>query len=324
MDGLNSVALAPVLVTPMRIAVLLGGDSAERAVSLDSGNAVATALRARGHKITLVDPSSQSLETFNWSQVDVAFLALHGTFGEDGTAQAILEESQVAFTGSDSVASRLAFSKSAAKERFLLRQVNTPNYLLIHASDPSDQIQLSARNLGFPLVAKPDGQGSSIGVSIIANESQLAEGIAGCFEHQPFGLLEKAITGPEWTVGVIDTDPLPPICIGTNRSFYDYEAKYNADDTQYEFDIADELKNRLQATAISACQALGTTGVARVDIMLDQDEVPWVLEVNTIPGMTSHSLIPKAAAEIDLDMGQLCELIIDRTLKASRRMRHAS
>lgn len=319
MDGLQPVAIAP-----LRVAVLLGGDSAERAVSLDSGQAVAEALRAKNHRVTLVDPATQPLEDFAWSTVDVAFLALHGTFGEDGQAQAILECARVPFTGSGSDASRLAFSKSAAKERFALHQIATPNYLLIHETDSLEQIERAASQLQFPLVAKPDAQGSSIGVSIINNAAELDAGIKCCFEHQGFGLLEQAITGPEWTVGVIDSDPLPPICIGTNRVFYDYEAKYNADDTQYQFEAAPELKARLQETAIQACQVLGTQGVARVDIMLDKHQQPFVLEVNTIPGMTSHSLIPKAAAEIGLDMSQLCELLIDRAQQATRTLRHAS
>jgi D-alanine-D-alanine ligase len=319
MDGLKPVALAP-----LRAAVLLGGTSAEREVSLQSGAGVATALEDRGHRITRVDPAEQPLENVDWSQVDVAFFALHGTFGEDGTAQAILENAGVPFTGSGSESSRLAFSKSAAKERFALRGIQTPNYLLIHENDSKEQILGSARRLGFPLVAKPDGQGSSIGVSIINGESELNDAVECCFEHQSFGLLEQAIVGPEWTVGVLDSDPLPPIRIGTNRVFYDYEAKYNADDTQYEFDVADDLKIRLQNVARDACRALGTNGVARVDIMLDDHDDAWVLEVNTIPGMTSHSLIPKAAAMIGLDMGQLCELIIERSLSGVARMRHAS
>lgn len=319
MDGTTHVSLSP-----KRIAVLLGGTSAERAVSLISGDAVATALAGRGHKVTRVDPADQPLDKVDWSQIDVAFFALHGTFGEDGTAQAILEDLGVVFTGSDSHASRLAFSKSAAKERFALQGVATPDYLLIHETDSLAHIQATAQSLGYPLVCKPDAQGSSIGVSIVRDELQLADAVAACFEHQNFGLLETAITGPEWTVGVIDSEPLPPICIGTSRVFYDYNAKYNDDNTQYGFDAPDELKSRLQDIAVAACQALGTSGVARVDIMLDEIEQPWVLEVNTIPGMTGHSLIPKAAARIGMDMGHLCDLIIARSLAVGSRLRHAS
>jgi D-alanine-D-alanine ligase len=319
MDGIKPIALSP-----LRIAVLLGGTSAERAVSLNSGEAVSVALESRGHLVTRLDPAEKPLDKFDWSQVDVAFIALHGTFGEDGDAQAIFEAAAIPFTGSDSIASRLAFSKSAAKERFVLQEVATPKYLLIHETDSLAKIQSSAGQLGFPLVAKPDAQGSSIGVTMIDSEADLATGVECCFQHQQFGLLERAIVGPEWTVGVIDDNPLPPICIGTDRVFYDYEAKYNADDTRYEFEIETTLKLRLQEIAVKACQVLGTRGVARVDIMLDEQQQPWVLEVNTIPGMTDHSLIPKAAQAIGLDMGQLCELLVDRALNTTRRLRHAS
>lgn len=303
-------------LNPLRVAVLSGGNSAERSISLKSGTAVATALSAQGHQVTLIDPADTPLDTCDWSSVDVAFLALHGTFGEDGGAQQILEARNVVFTGSDSEASKLAFSKSAAKERFTLSGISTPDYALVHQDDPPARVIERAAAIGYPLVVKPDCQGSSLGVVIVEDESGLADAVRQSFALDTFCLLERAIVGTEWTLGVIDDQPLPLIRIGTKHQFFDFEAKYNDDDTEYLFDesISDEFRNQLTKIGIEACRTLGTQGVARVDIMVDESGQPWVLEVNTIPGLTDHSLVPKAAANIGLDMGQVCEVVIERAI----------
>jgi D-alanine-D-alanine ligase len=323
MDG-----LPPVSLSPLRIAVLAGGDSAEREVSLKSGACVVEALRQRGHAVTAIDPAETPLEDVDWSRFDVAFLALHGTFGEDGGVQSLLEKHGVAFTGSGSEASRLAFSKSAAKERFRIAQVPTPEYILIHETDPRERIMEQSAHIGFPQVVKPNAQGSSIGVTMVRTPEQLEAALKLCFEFDSFGIIEREIIGSEWTLGVIDNEPLPLIHIATHRGFFDYHAKYEDDATQYLFepDLDPALEQKLTETGLRACRALGTSGVARVDIMLDEAGQPWVLEVNTIPGMTDHSLVPKAAARIGLDMGQLCEVIIHRLLQERdrARMRHAS
>lgn len=322
MDGISHTPL-----NPLRIAVLCGGDSAERSISLQSGAAVAAALAAQGHEVITIDPAETSLNEYDWTGIDVAFLALHGTFGEDGGVQQILEGHSVVFTGSDSEASTLAFSKSAAKERFTLSGISTPEYALFHKDDPPARITEQAATIGYPLVVKPDRQGSSLGVVIVENESQLADAVAQSFALDSFCLLERAIIGSEWTLGVIDDDPLPLIRIGTAHQFFDFEAKYSDDATEYHFDetIDPALRNRLTTIGLDACRALGTKGIARVDIMLDDAGQPWILEVNTIPGMTDHSLVPKAAANIGLDMGQFCEVVIERALRiGQRRLRRAS
>jgi D-alanine-D-alanine ligase len=314
-------------LNPLRVAVLSGGDSAERSISLKSGAAVAEALAARGHEVIPIDPVETSLDTYEWSRVDVAFLALHGTFGEDGGVQKILEAQSVVFTGSDSEASKLAFSKSAAKERFKISGVSTPEYALVERDDPPARVVEQAAAVGYPLVVKPDSQGSSIGVVIVEDESGLAAAVAQSFALDNFCLLERAIVGAEWTLGVIDDQPLPLIRIGTDHQFFDFEAKYNDDDTEYHFDesISDEFRNQLTEIGIEACRTLGTHGVARVDIMVDESGQPWILEVNTIPGLTDHSLVPKAAAKIGLDMDQFCEVVIERALKVGKReLRRAS
>lgn len=322
MDGLQHSPLAP-----MRIAVLAGGESAEREISLKSGEAVARRLVAQGHTVVMVDPAESPLEQFDWSKVDVAFLALHGPFGEDGQAQEILEHLQVVYTGSDSESSRLAFSKSAAKERFIASGVPTPAYAIIHETDSYDHVAAAAREIGYPLVLKPDAQGSSLGVVPVTAESELAQAVDKCLSLGGFGLIEKAISGSEWTLGVIDDEPLPLIRIGTDHEFFDFHAKYQDDATKYHFDegLAPELERRLVQVGCDACQSVATRGVARVDIMLDDEGTPWVLEVNTIPGMTDHSLVPKAAARIGLDMGQLCDLLIARAIAMGPRcLRRAS
>lgn len=322
MDGILHTPL-----NPLRVAVLSGGNSAERSISLKSGAAVATALSAQGHQVTSIDPAETSLDAYDWSSVDVAFLALHGTFGEDGGVQKILEAHNVVFTGSDSEASKLAFSKSAAKERFTLSGIRTPNYALVHKDDAASRIAEQAASIGYPLVVKPDSQGSSLGVVIVEDESALSTAVAQSFALDNFCVLEQAIVGTEWTLGVIDDEPLPLIRIGTRHQFFDFEAKYNDDDTEYLFDesISDKFRNQLTEIGIKACRNLGTKGVARVDIMVDESGQPWILEVNTIPGLTDHSLVPKAAANIGLDMPQFCEVVLERAMTtAERNLRRAS
>lgn len=293
----------------LRVAVLAGGDSAERPVSLESGAAVAKALQQRGHRVTQTDTATLSVDRVDWSDYDVAFLALHGAFGEDGQVQALLEERGVPYTGSDAAASRLAFSKSASKERFAQHGVPTLPYVLFHESDGRERLRHAAATLGYPLIVKPNTQGSSLGVSIVHQEIELDAALAECFRYDLFGILEPYVSGTEWTVGLIDEIVLPPIQITTPRAFYDYQAKYVDDTTRYLFD-ADLPASVLAQITDAGCRAgaaIGTSGIARVDLMLDRQQSPWVLEVNTIPGFTSHSLIPKAAARIGIDFADLCE-----------------
>ncbi|MDA0589648.1 MAG: D-alanine--D-alanine ligase [Planctomycetota bacterium] len=320
--------LKPVTLSPLRVAVLLGGESAERKISLQSGRAVAEAISCQGHTVVSIDPAETDLATADWSGIDVAFLALHGTFGEDGGVQEILERLRVPFTGSDSVASRLAFSKVAAKKCFAEHGVPTPDAFLFSQTDSPGRIETWATDLGLPVVVKPDAQGSSIGVTIVREASQLADAVEQCLAVSETGLIEKAIEGSEWTLGVIDDVPLPLIQIRTDRSFFDFTAKYEDDGTGYHFDaeIDDATRSRIETAGLAACRALGTTGIARADVMLDADGHPWVLEVNTIPGMTDHSLVPKAAERIGLSLGELCDIVISRTLAQDkqRKLRDAS
>lgn len=310
-----------VQLDPLRIAVLLGGDSAEREISLQSGSAVAAALKQQGHTVTPIDPAEVDLESYDWSGIDVAFIALHGTFGEDGGVQTLLEQLAVPFTGSGAEASRLAFSKSAAKERFNQAGVSSPDYALVHSADSREQIAQHAATIGYPLVVKPDAQGSSIGVTIVEAAEQLDAALADSFALGDFTLIERAVFGTEWTLGVINNQPLPLIRIGTGREFFDYKAKYQDDATDYCLDpdeSADTLE-RLTQTGLAACRCLRTTEFARVDMLLDDNSQPWVLEVNTIPGMTDHSLVPKSAGRAGLTMGELCDLIVQQAMQDAAR-----
>jgi D-alanine-D-alanine ligase len=305
----------------LRVAVLFGGLSAEREVSLKSGAAVSAALAAAGHSVVEIDPAKVDLARYEWTGIEVAFIALHGRFGEDGTVQQLLEEAGIPYTGSDVATSRLAISKSATKERFLQAGVRTAPYTLIHESDPAHHITQHALALGFPLVVKPDTEGSSLGVTIVPSPDLLPVALSRCFQYDPFGLLETWIEGSEWTAGFLDERALPLIRIETDRPFFDFEAKYEDDGTRYQFDgrLPDDVAVQLAQTAADARRAVGTRGIARVDLMLDADDRAWVLEVNTVPGLTDHSLVPKAAANAGIDFTELCERCLQSALAHSRR-----
>ncbi|MFN0198686.1 MAG: D-alanine--D-alanine ligase [Planctomycetaceae bacterium] len=304
---------------PYRVAVLAGGLSAEREISLKSGASVVRALTVRGHRAQLVDPRDVDLTQFPWQTVDIAFLALHGTFGEDGHVQRQLAELGVRFTGSDADASQLAMSKSAAKERFHQYHVPTPTSVLVHQADDFEHVRRLAERIGYPLFVKPDAQGSSLGVTQVRSPDQLAAALALCFQFDTFALLEAAIQGTEWTVGMLDREPLPLIEIRTPREFFDYHAKYEDDATEYlfEFSIPTSVVQAINKAAVTACEAISTSGLVRVDLRLDRRNDPWVLEINTIPGLTDHSLIPKAAARVGMSLGQLCERTIILALSAA-------
>jgi D-alanine-D-alanine ligase len=302
-----------------RIAVLCGGDSDERAISHESGRCVAEALQERGHEVTLVDPAVTPPEAALFRDIDVAFLTLHGRNGEDGTIQGVLDRMGVVFTGSGAEASRLAFSKSASKERFFQCGVPTPPYVLVHESDGARRCCELADRVGFPLVVKPDSQGSSLGVSIVHSSEMLPAALRHCFRYDSFALFERAVEGTEWTLPLFDDDPLPLIQIATPREFFDFTAKYEDPATEYRFEFAESRAavSSLIDAGCRAARAVGTKGLARVDLRLDGEGRAWVLEVNTIPGLTEHSLLPKAARHAGLSLGELCERSLERALIAA-------
>lgn len=302
-----------------RVLVLAGGVSSEREISLQSGQNVSEALTAAGHHVEILDPADRSLEAYDFSSFGVVFIALHGEFGEDGQVQALLESRGIPYTGSDSVASRIGLSKSASKERFLLAGIPTPEYALIHKSDRTERLHGIAREIGYPLVVKPNAQGSSLGVSVIHHPSELPLALARCFELEDFGLIEQYIPGEEWTVGLIDRTLFPPMRIETANQFFDYAAKYTDAQTRHNLnpDVSAEFLERIGDLAQQAVAAVGTRGLVRVDFRVDAQGRPWVLEINTIPGLTSHSLVPLAAAEIGWNMAELCDRAIESALAAT-------
>lgn len=304
------------LSSSLHVAVLFGGDSAEREISLMSGRAVAQALSSRGFQITMMDPAEMDLDLVEWSVFDAAFIALHGRYGEDGEIQKLLDRQGIPYTSSSAEVCSLTFSKSATKERLIQAGVPTPPYVLIHETDDAARIQAHARLLGFPLVVKPDTQGSSLGVSIVETPEDLPAALARCFHLDSFGLLERFIPGTEWTAGFMNRQQLPLIQIRTPRGFYDYRAKYEDHQTDYcfDFEVTSDVVRRIEHASQQAVACLGTTGLARLDLRVDQFDNPWVLEINTVPGFTDHSLVPKAAARIGIDFPSLCERIVRTSL----------
>ena len=293
-----------------RVAVMYGGDSSEREVSLDTGAAVLRALRARGIDAHGWDPAERDLGEFETAGFDRVWIALHGPGGEDGALQGALQWFGIPYTGSGVLASALAMDKVRSKKLFRATAINTPDYFVISSTGDA---RLAAEELGFPMVIKPVGQGSSVGMSKVFEESELGSAVELALEFGSLALAEKCIVGAESTVAVLQGQALPSIRIETPRVFYDYRAKYESDNTRYHCPGTDdaELEQRLHDMAIGAFAALGCTGWGRVDFMIGGDGMPQVLEVNTVPGMTSHSLVPMAAKVAGIDFEELCWRVLE-------------
>ena len=292
-----------------RIIVLLGGGSSEREISLRSGRAVTCALASLGYAVRPLDPLEESVERFRWQLGDFAFIALHGRFGEDGQVQKILERRGIPYTGSGPAASRLAFSKSAAKVEFRNHGISTPRGLVVQASRSREELRSLAESVGFPLVVKPDQEGSSLGVSFVAAADGVIAACERAFSFGPVVLIEQAIVGTEWTVGLLDDRPLPPLKVTVPGQIFDFDDKYGRETTGYDFDggVTSGERDRIAALAARAAGSLGAVGLSRVDIRVDRSGQPFVLEVNTVPGLTDHSLVPKAAERAGWTLGTLCE-----------------
>jgi D-alanine-D-alanine ligase len=294
----------------LHITVLLGGPSAEREVSLRSGEGVARALRSLGHHVSEVDPQAG---TFALPQpTDVVFLALHGTYGEDGTVQEQLEKLGVPYTGCDAGASRLAFDKLLTKQRCEAAGIPTAKYLVVDS--PKTPWPLGWQP---PLVIKPVCQGSSVGLQFVERVADWNAALREAFRFDSRLLVEEKIAGRETTVGILDDRPLPVVEVRPKSGAYDYRNKYTPGNTEYfcpaEFDEA--VTARIQAAGLGAFRAVGGRDCARVDVMVRPGGEPVVLEVNTLPGMTPTSLLPKAAAAAGLNYEQLCQKIIELALR---------
>ena len=296
----------------LRVAVLAGGESSEREISIVSGWQIVSALEAAGHEPTWLDPADTDLESIRTDQYDACFIALHGGAGEDGRVQQRLERLGVPYTGSGPAASWLAMSKSASKERFIQAGVPTPEYALVHSSESRRESAARAARIGYSLIVKPDSHGSSLGVGIADCPRRLGERLAESFALDPYVVMERLVRGREFTVAVLDRRPLPLLEIVTAESVFSFDAKYSSPTTEYRFEtgLAPEIEATISRTAVAAAESLGTRGLVRVDLMLDAANQRWVLEVNTVPGLTGRSLAPQAAARAGISMPALCTWMI--------------
>ena len=299
-----------------RVAVMLGGHSSERAVSLDTGNAVLKALQANGVDAHAWDPAEKNLSQFAGAGFDRVWIALHGPGGEDGALQGALQWLDMPYTGSGVMASALAMDKVRSKHLFRACGIPTPDYAVVHSRTDAS---VAAEQLGFPLIIKPSGQGSSVGMSKIFERAELNDAVDIALRYDATALLECCITGDEFTVGVLQGRALPSIRIVTPRVFYDYRAKYESDRTEYicRGTSSDSQEQLYADLALEAFSELGCTGWGRVDFMADDGGQPLVLEVNTVPGMTSHSLVPMAAKNEGIDFEELCWRILETSFRAS-------
>jgi len=299
-----------------RIGVLMGGTSAEREVSLRSGRAIERALKAQGLEVEGIDVGPDVVERLRAGRVEVAFIALHGRGGEDGTIQGLLELSGIPYTGSGVLASALAMNKLYSKQLFEFHGLWTPPYR-VWKGDCKTPIPVSKIPFGLPVVVKPLEEGSTIGVSIVREERELGPALEDAFHHGSSALIERYIPGKEITVGILGEEPLPPIEMVAASGFYDYRAKYTPGMTEYlvPAPLMDASLRQVQEMATAAHRALGCAGFSRVDFRLDENGTPFVLEVNTVPGMTETSLLPKAAAAAGYDFQALTRRILELALE---------
>lgn len=334
----------------MKIAVLFGGISTERNVSISGGKAVIEALRSKGHEVIPIDPAfgSEALEKSEsaiydiqqmitpedlkaysprnymdcvnldiFNEIDCAFIVLHGKYGEDGLIQSLLEFRQIPYTGSDVKASSISIDKDASKMIFTAADIPTPQWVTLSYRDDIDfeLIKDIRDSLGKEIVIKPNDQGSTIGISIIkdGNLDDIKNAMELAFKYSEKIVIERFIPGRELTVGFVGDNMLPVIEIIPEKGFYDYEAKYTKGKSQYECpaDIPDDISEFMTNLAYTAINVIGCSGFGRVDFRLTDEGVPACLEVNTIPGFTSQSLVPMAAKEIGIEFPELCEELIN-------------
>ena len=309
------------------IAVLLGGFSNEREISLRSGRAISQALSSLGHNVTEIDVKDETVAELDNVSFHVAFIALHGKFGEDGGIQQLLEKKGIPYTGSSPTACSNAMDKLESKLLFKLNKVPMPAYKIIEKETTTARIEQYANELGYPVVLKPRAEGSSIGVTIHKYAKTIENGLAEARCLGDTVIMEKFIPGRELTVGILvdetldNDEPLPIIELKPKRAFFDYTAKYEDTETVYVVDpkdLDDEIKIKVQETALAAHLAVGCEGFSRVDLILSNLKNVYILEVNAIPGMTERSLLPKAARAKGIEFPQLCERLVKAALRKKK------
>lgn len=295
-----------------KVAVLLGGNSAEREVSLKSGSEVLAALKNRGIDAHAVDPNDGLIDQLQAGKFDRAFVVLHGRGGEDGTVQGLLEFLGIRYTGSGVLGSALAMDKLRTKRILHSAGIPTAEWYELHA----DNLDIAAEAIGFPMFLKPSREGSSIGMSKVRNSEELLEAYQVAANCDDSVIAEPCLSGPEYTAAILGNEVLPIIRLETPRDFYDYEAKYLTNDTRYHIPsgLTEREEAEFGAMCLEAFSLVAAEGWGRVDFMMDSEGNPNVLEVNTVPGMTDHSLVPMAAAARGIDFEELCWRILAQTL----------
>jgi D-alanine-D-alanine ligase len=309
--------------TQIRVAVLFGGRSAERAVSLNTGAQVVSALQGLGFDVEPIDTGDDEFisQLIN-AAADVAFICLHGRFGEDGTVQGLCELLEMPYVGSGVLASALALEKVKSKQFFSLAGLPTPDYAVVHRGHLYDVDNLVAQ-LGEKSVVKPANEGSSVGMTIVHEAGELAEAIEKAFAFDRDVLIERFVEGTEVTIAVIGNDEvvaLPTLEIVPEHEFYDYDSKYVPGMSSHIIParVSEAARAECQRLAVSAHRTLGCRGMSRADTIVEADGTVWLLEVNTIPGMTSTSLVPDAARAAGIEFPELCRMLVEFALEPNR------
>jgi D-alanine-D-alanine ligase len=296
---------------PLRIALVTGGTSAERAISLQSAENVAVALEARGHQIRKFDLQFGFPDAIR--NCDVVLPMAHGTGAEDGTLQSQLDALEVPWFGTSAAASRLTFDKAATRNKLEAAGLPIPFGRAFDVESALMMVKEYATELGFPVVVKPTSQGSSVGVTIVGSHEELPAAIQSALQWGTDYLIERFIAGREITVPVVDDCVFPFVEILPARRWFDYEAKYEDDATKYCVNPSN-ISPAVASIVLTACQTCGVTGISRTDLRIDESGRPWILEINTIPGMTSHSLVPMSAAALGFSIGEIYEALLRKQL----------
>ncbi len=298
-----------------RVAVLMGGSAAERKVSLKSGAAVFEALKNKGVDAVAIDVTGSPIDALTGQRIDRVFNIIHGRGGEDGVLQAVLEVMGIPYTGSGVMASALSMDKLRTKLCWLGDGLATPKWYLLKSADDLDAC---IEKLGFPVIVKPAEEGSSIGMSKANNRVELAKALGEAAKYSCDVYAESWVVGKEYTVGLLDGIALPIIRLETPNAFYDYEAKYNATTTQYHCPcgLSEDQEQALQQLAVKAGEVIGVKGWARVDVFIDKSGQPQLIEINTVPGMTDHSLVPMAAKQAGIEFDELVWRILETSCRA--------
>lgn len=308
-------------VKKLRIGVLMGGQSSERDISLKTGKAICQALGRRGYRVIPIDVGPSLPEQLRAHKVDVAFLALHGPGGEDGTVQGLLDVMGIPYTGSGVRASAIAMDKAITKAVLQVNDIPVARGVVLHKGDAR---QSPPAGLRFPLVVKPASEGSTIGVSIVRNQSTWQPALRRAYRYGDSVVVESYIDGREIAMAVLDGQALPSVEIVAPGGFYDFEAKYEKAETRYlcPAPLSRGILKRLQSLAIQAYTVVDCAGAARVDFRITRRGHPAVLEINTIPGMTERSLLPMAAAQAGMSYDTLVERMLGDAIRSGKEKRH--